>query len=212
MRSLLLVSALALPLAACGGGDADSFDGEVEEAGETGMFDRLGQMQEAVEQMEEQANRPPAEPVNFRDLRAHLPAEIGGIAQGETGGSTDGAMGFSISRAEADYPGQDGSFDIEITDLGALPSAAMFGVGWTMADIDRESGSVTERTVTFGGQRGYRKYDSERRRGEFSLFVADRFLVQVTGRDVDEDAIEAALRSVDLDGLADRRDEGRPDA
>ena len=207
----LAALALALPLAACGGDDAD-FDGDVEEASDTGVLGRMGQMREAVEKMEAQASRPPAEPVNFRDLRAHLPAEIGGLAQGETGGETQSFGGFAISSAEADYPGDDGSFEVEVTDLGALPSAAMFGAGWTMADIDRESGSVSERTVTFGGQRGYRTYDSERRAGEFSLFVADRFLVKVSGDGVDEAEIEAALRSVDLAGLAERRDEGRPDA
>ncbi len=206
--------ALMLPLAACGGGgNDDDFDGDIEEASETGVLGRMGQMRDAMNQLEEQANRPPAEPINFRDLREHLPAEIDGIAQGQTEGSTDGLGGFSISRTEAEYPGDDNrQFDVAITDLGALPSAAMFGVGWTMTDIDRESGSTSERTVTFGGNRGYRKYDAERRRGEFQLFVGDRFLVKVEGDGVDEDAIEAALRSVDLSGLAARRDEGRPDA
>ena len=211
LARLALAALLALPLAGCGGGDGD-FDGEVEEASDTGVFGRMGQMRDAVEKMEEQAARAPAEPVNFRELREHLPSEVAGVAQGETEGSTDGMAGFSISRVQADYPGEDRSFEIEITDLGAIPSVAMFGLGWTMADIDRESGSVSERTVTLGGQRGYRRYDADARDGEFSLLVADRFHVRATGDGVDEDEVEAALRAVDLEGLAERRDEGRPDA
>jgi len=214
MRRLAFALALTFSLTACGGGgNDDDFDGDVEEASETGVLGRMGQMRDAMEQMQEQADRPPAEPINFRELREHLPAEIDGIAQGETEGSTDGFGGFSISKAGAEYTADDNrKFDVTITDLGALPSAAMFGLGWTMADIDRESGTTSERTVTLGGNRGYRKYDAEARDGEFSLFVADRFHVQVKGSGVDEDAIEAALRSVDLAGLAARRDEGRPDA
>ena len=135
------------------------------------------------------------------------------MEQGEVEGATDGAMGFSISRVTATYPGADGEqIEIGIMDYGALPSMGMMGLGWTLADVDRESGSSYERTVTFGGERGYRTYDSEAREGEFSLSVADRFHVQVSGEGVDDEALEEALRAVDLSALADLRDEGRPEA
>lgn len=212
--SLLLLAALTLPLTACGGDDGGDFDGDVEETGEPGMFGRMQEMQNAVERIQEQAEKPPADPVNFRTLRELLPEEAAGLPQSEVEGSTDGAMGYSISQVEATY-GEDGGeseIDIHVMDYGAIPSMAMMGLGWTMADIDRESGSTYERTVSFGGERGYRKYDSENRSGEFSLVVADRFVVQVEGSGVDDDDLEAALRAVDLSGLADLRDEGRPDA
>lgn len=211
--TLALLLALALPLAACGGDDGGDFDGDVEETGEPGVLGRMGELQGAMEEMQEAAERPPAEPVNFRVLRDLLPAEVEGIAQAEAEGSTDGAMGFSISQARAEYPGDDGArLTVAIMDYGALPSMGMMGLGWTMTTIDRESGSTYERTVTFGGERGYREYDADARRGQFSLSVADRFVVQVEGQDVDDAMLEAALRAVDLDGLAALRDEGRPDA
>lgn len=212
--SLLLLAALTLPLTACGGDDDGDFDGDVEETGEPGMFGRMQEMQNAVERIQEQAEKPPAEPVNFRTLRELLPEEAAGLPQSEVEGSTDGAMGFSISQVEASYgeEGGESEIDLSILDYGAIPSMAMMGLGWTMADIDRESGSTYERTVSFGGERGYRKYDSETRTGEFSLVVADRFVVQVEGSGVDDDDLEAALRAVDLSGLAELRDEGRPDA
>ena len=199
-----------MPLAACGGGD-DDFDGETEETGEPGMMGRLQEVQGAMEKMQEAAERPPAEPVNVRELRALLPESLDGMERTNAEGATQGAMGFSISEAEATYKG-DGEIDIKISDLGALPSLGMMGLGWTMADVDRETNSGYEPTLTLGGQRGYRKYDSETRDGEFSLAVAERFLVAVEGDNVDDDRIEAALRAVDLAALADMRDEGRPDA
>ncbi len=168
-------------------------------------------MKDAVEEMQAAAERPPAEPINFRELRELLPAAVDGIDQSGVEGSTDGAMGFTISQVEAEYASDVSEYDVSILDYGALPSMGMMGMGWTMAQIDRESGSTYERTVTFGGQKGFRKYDSEARSGEFSLIVGDRFHVQVTGSGVDDDDLEAALRSVDLEALAGMKDVGRPE-
>lgn len=208
---LALALLVALPLSACGGG-SDSFDDDVEETGQPGVLGRIGEMQSAMEQMQEQAEQPTADPVNFRTLRDLLPEEAAGLPQAEVEGSTDAAMGFSISQVEADYQAEaadGGQITIQVMDYGAFPSMTMMGLGWTVADIDRESGSSYERTVTFGGERGYRTYDTERESGEFSLSVADRFVVQVAGRGVSDDELEAALRAVDLAGLSALRDEGR---
>lgn len=206
-----LAALLVLPLAACGGG-ADDVDGEIQDTGEPGVFGRMGELQNAVEQIEEAASRPPAEPVNFRQLRDLLPASLDGVPQTEVEGSTEGAMGFSISQVEARYAAEGGgAFEIQVMDYGAVPSAGMMGLGWTMADVDRETGDGYEKTVTLGGHRGYRQYDAAARDGELSLFVADRFLVTVSGSDVEDDQVEAALRAVDLAALAALRDEGRAD-
>ena len=209
----ILAALLVLPLAACGG-DPDAVDGEIEDTGEPGVFGRMGELKNAVEHLEEAANRPPADPVNFRQLRDLLPASLAGMERTGVEGATEGAMGFSVSQAEARYasPEGTGSFDIQIADYGAVPSAGMMGLGWTMADVDRETTDGYEKTVTLGGHRGYRSYDAAARDGELSLFVADRFLVTVSGSDVGDDQIEAALRAVDLAALAAMRDEGRADA
>ena len=209
---IVLAALLTLPLAACGG-DADVMDGEIEDTGEPGVFGRMGELKNAVEQIEEAAARPPAEPVNFRQLRDLLPASLAGMAQTEVEGATEGAMGFSVSQVEARYAADGaGSFSVQIMDYGAVPSAGMMGLGWTMADVDRETSDGYEKTITLGGHRGYRTYDTAARDGELSLFVADRFLVTVSGSDVGDDQIEAALRAVDLAALAAMRDEGRAEA
>ncbi len=210
---LLLAALLVLPLAACGGG-ADDVDGDIEDTGEPGVFGRMGELKNAVAEIEEAASRPPAEPVNFRQLRDLLPASLAGMEQTEIEGATEGAMGFSISQAEARYaaPDGDGSFTIQVMDYGAVPSAGMMGLGWTMADVDRETGDGYEKTIALGGHRGYRQYDTAAQDGELSLLVADRFLVTVSGSDVEDDQVEAALRAVDLAALAAMRDEGRAEA
>ena len=212
---LLILAALALPLAACGGaGDAAVADAEVEDTGQPGVLGQLGQMQDAAEQMQAAAERPPADPVNFRVLRDQLPEAIDGMERTNAEGATQSAMGFTISEATATYsgPASDAGtpeLTLKIADYGAMPSVALMGMAWTMTDVDRETSTGYEKTVQMAGHRGYRTYDTESRRGEFSLSVAERFLVQVTGQNVDDAQVERALRAVNVDALAAMRDEGR---
>ncbi len=212
---LLILAAVALPLAACGGSDdASVADAEVEETGQAGVFGQLGQLQDAAEQMQAAAERPPADPVNFRILRDQLPETLDGYERTNAEGATQSAMGFAISEANATYTGAESDagapeITLKIADYGALPSLALMGMAWTMADVDRETSTGYEKTVQMAGHRGYRTYDTESRRGEFSLSVAERFLVQVSGSNVDDAQIEDALRAVNVDALAAMRDEGR---
>lgn len=215
MRALLLASAALLTLSACGGDDtSDASDAAIEDTGEPGMIGRARGMAEAARQMQEAAERPPADPVNFRVLRDLLPESVGGMARTNAEGSTNAAMGFSISEAEATYTGAEAEggtpeITIKITDLGAVPSMAMMGMAWTLAEIDRETSDGYEKTITMGSNKGYRKYNTADRSGEFNLSVAERFLVAVTGRHVEDADLEAALRAVDLGALTGMRDEGR---
>ena len=212
LLALTTLALLAAPLAACGGGDASTLDGDLEETGQPGILGRVQEMKGAMEKMQEAAEQPTADPVNFRQLRDQLPASLAGMERTNIEGATQGAMGFSVSEAEATYGGEEATVDIKITDLGAMPSLGMMGLGWTMADVDRETSTGYERTLTLAGNRGYRTYDTETRNGELSLVVAERFLVAVKGRGVDDDQLEEALRAVDLGALAEMRDEGRREA
>lgn len=213
MTRFLTLSALLLaaPLAGCGGSD-ESFDGQIEDTGEPGMLGRAQEMTSAFEKMEQAAQQPPADPVDFRRLRDLLPESLDGLERTEIEGATQGTMGFSVSEAEAVYQAPDDSqsrIEIKVTDMGAVPAMGMMGLGWTMTDVDRETTTGYEKTIQFGGHRGFRKYDTESERGEFSLLVADRFAVVVDGRNVTDAQLEQALRAVDLSALAAMRDEGR---
>jgi hypothetical protein len=68
------------------------------------------------------------EVVDFRDLKALLPESLGSLKRSNAQGEKNSAMGFTISKAEADYNNEDYSqrIDIEITDLaGATGYAGM---------------------------------------------------------------------------------------
>lgn len=208
-RLPLLLALVALPLAGCGG---DASSEEIEDTGTSGMFGRMQDMANAAEEMQAAAEREPAEPVNFRELRETLPETLDGMERTNAEGATQSTMGFSISEAEATYEGAegDGRIELSVMDYGAVPALGMMGFAWTMTEVDRETSTGYEKTIRMGENKGFRKYDTASERGEFSLVVAERFVVQVDGRDVTDDQIEDALRSVDLDALEGMRDAGRP--
>ncbi|MEM1057416.1 MAG: hypothetical protein AAGI52_18005 [Bacteroidota bacterium] len=216
-RVLPLFLVLALPLSACGGGDDASSD-EVEETGAPSTpFGQAMQGMEAIqdmaEQVEEMQNTVPAEPVNHRVLAEMLPDEAAGMPQGETSGSTNSTMGFSLSEREATYADStgDGQITIKVIDYGAVPAIGMMGLGWVQGmDIDEESSTGYKRTITYQGHRGLREYNTERRDGTLNVFIVDRYIVEVSGRNVEDDQLEAALQGVDTRRLAEMRDEGRP--
>jgi hypothetical protein len=210
-RPLLLIPfLLAFPLAACGGNE----DGPTADDGPLSGLQRMG---EAAEEMEraQRDGRPPAEPVDFRQLREMLPEQVVGLARTSVEGAREGFGGMNVAHATAEYDGEaaaDGQaphLELKVTDLGGVAMAAMMGAAWTMAEVDRESERDYERTTRLSGHPAFEKYDREDRSGDFQVLVADRFLVQATGRGVTDDQLRDALRAVDFDRLEGMRDEGR---
>lgn len=170
-------------------------------------------MEEMGKKMEEQKNRK-VEPVNFRKLRVLLPEAVGdSLERTAMEGQTGGAMGMNVSTTEATYEsGGEGTgrhrVEIKITDMGAMSGFGAMGFGWAMMNIDKESSSGYEKTTEHAGYKAHEKYDRNRRRGEMQVLVADRFVVEVTGRDVEMDAVKDALGQIDLSALAAMKDEG----
>jgi hypothetical protein len=144
-----------------------------------------------------------AQPVDFRKLRDWLPQNLGGLDRSGQMGEKTGAMGFSVARAEAEY-GQPGQAWIKtsITDLAALgPMASMASLGWTSAEVDRETSTGYERTTTIQGNRALEKYDNKSRSGSASLMAGGRFLIEIEGQNIDATQIPAALKALDFNAL-----------
>lgn len=211
-RPLLLVPFLfVFPLAACGGAD----DGPTADDGPLSGLQRMG---EAAEEMEraQREGRPPAEPVDFRQLRELLPEDVAGLPRTSIEGAREGFSGMNVAHATAEYEGAaaaDGPaprLELKVTDLSGVAMAAMMGAAWTMASVDRESERDYERTTRLSGHPAFEKYDREDRSGDFQVLVADRFLVQATGRGLSDDQLRDALRAVDFRALERMRDAGQP--
>ena len=141
--------------------------------------------------------------VDFRDLKALLPAELKGMKRTTATGEKNGAMGMTVSHAEGRYENGGGSsIQIKLTDMGGTGAMSYMNLGWATAQIDRETDEGYEKTTTVGGHKAIEKYNTTGKDGEVQVLVNKRFMVEVHGNNVPMDTIKAALGQVDLTKLA----------
>lgn len=149
-----------------------------------------------------------ADPVDFRSLRALLPAEAAGLTRQSVEGSRNSAMGFSIALATGEYAGAETAggdqptLTLKIVDFGGGNVPATMAAAWTMMEMDSETETGYERTVRVDGHPGFERYDTDGPSGSFEVVVAGRFHVSAEGYGVSEDQLRSALRAVDLAALA----------
>lgn len=140
-------------------------------------------------------------PVDFHELQALLPENVHTLARETITGETSVAFGFILSTAEGQYDDDEGrSLTIKITDLGSRQSLASMAIfSWAMNDVDHKTSSGHEKTVRYQGYRGYEKTDQEG--SVLNVLVADRFVVEVSGYQLEMDDLKAALALIDLSRL-----------
>ena len=164
----------------------------------------FAQLNQLADQLQEgNANTP--DPINFRELKKALPERLIGLDRKESSGETTGAMGFKISTAEATYRGDDDELlNVKISDVAGV-GAALMGVGfaaWATMEVDRETESGYERTTTFEGHKAFEKYNNKTERGEFSVIVENRVIVEVKGRYISIKDLKKATEKV-VDDIED---------
>jgi hypothetical protein len=162
-------------------------------------------LQQLADKAKDMQSREPVDPVDFRKLKELLPEEIAGLKRSESSGSKEGAMGFTISRAEASYSGEsDASMQLEILDTGGIAGVATMALAaWTMADIDKETETGYEKTTKLEGYKAFEKYNSQDKSGELNVLVADRYVVNVSGNNVSVEQLKSVLGKLDLDKLGE---------
>lgn len=144
------------------------------------------------------------EVVDFRELKALLPESLGDLKRTNAEGEKSGAMGFTVSKAEADYNNEDYSkrIDLEITDIsGATGFTGLAAWGWSIADIDKEDESGYEKTIKYKGHKGFEKYNNQDQYGSFEVLISGRFIVAVHGNAVSMAEIKSAIDQVDIGKL-----------
>jgi hypothetical protein len=150
------------------------------------------------------------EPVDYEKLKGLLPKKLKKMERVELFGERASGLGIKLSYARAEYRDQkDGSVKIKITDTGSIKKLASLAMtAWAAANIQRKSDDGYERTFDYNGHRAYTKYSRSKAAGEIKVLVANRFLVEVTGEDVDMKPVAAALKKINIKKLAKWREEG----
>ncbi|MFN3382674.1 MAG: transposase [Runella zeae] len=163
-------------------------------------------LQKIGEEAEKMSKEGPKETVDPKLLKALLPEDADGLKRKEASSEKSAAMGFGISTAKASYrddTGQD--IDVNISDVAGMGVALMGMAAWSMATIDKETETGYEKTTEYKGHKAFEKYNTENKNGEISVIVANRYIVQVSGRSVGIDKIKSVLDDIDLDKLADTK-------
>lgn len=214
MKRFLSLGLILMVLISCGLGDkakqikgmADNLEEaakSLEEGDTTAAEDAFGKLLGGGEKVQ---------PVNFRTLRDLLPENLSGLPRTNASGEKSGMMGMSTSKAEGQYQSEDGQqrINVTITDMGSIRGLGMLGVNWLMVEIDQESDTGYERTTKYRGYPAYEKFQQRGNssNGEMSAYVADRFMVNVSGRGVDMDAVKEAMEDLDIRKLEALKDEG----
>ena len=193
-------------LSGCGNKDADqsSDNQETESEGKSGIKsvdDFVDNMKEVQKNMEAGQNY---EVVDFRELKELLPESIDDLKRTSAEGEKTGAMGFTISKANANYDSEDysQSINIEITDLsGATGFAGLAAWGWAIADIDKETENGYERTIRYKGHKAFEKFNSQDQYGSIEALIAGRFMLSVNGNNVPIEMIKSAIDEIDISKL-----------
>lgn len=136
--------------------------------------------------------------VDFRELKALLPASLPNMKRTGAKGEKTGAMGMSISQATGEYANEaGGSVTIEIQDLSGTGMVGLLAMGFE-AEVESESDDGYEKSYTYKQHRVQEEYNTTGQYGELKLLVGKRIVVNITVNGVEADVMKTALDALDL--------------
>ncbi|MCY4672780.1 MAG: hypothetical protein OXD43_03260 [Bacteroidetes bacterium] len=187
-------------------GDEDFVAGEEIESIAQGLEDLLGG--ESGEGLRHS-------PINWRELEELLPNRLNGLSLNVTEGQTVD-IGAGFSSVSGQYEDEEQEITIVIADPASLSEIAAYAMSdWIGEEIDKESDRGFERTNIFRSRKGeypsYEKYHQERGHESCELhsWVADRFLIAISGDSVSMSVCEEARDEISfrrLERLAEADD------
>ena len=157
---------------------------------------------EAASKQIESGEGPPATDPDV--LKTFLPASIGGFTRTEISSSSGGVGGMSGSGAEGRYTRGDAQMTVEVLDLGAAGALAGMAGAFNVKS-SKETSTGYEKVGKVDGRLTQEQYDNASKHGEYSVLVADRFMIQVKGDAVSMNELKSAVSAVGtarLEGMA----------
>ncbi|MBB5687563.1 Yip1 family protein [Sphingobium boeckii] len=197
----LIVGALSAPLIglASRAAPADQISGELAIPG-VGSVD-LGKLEAASKQIEAAAakaqNGQATAAIEPGQLQALLPVALPGMARSEVSSASAGAGGIGGSQAEARYTTGDQSIRLEITDMAAVGALAALG-GALNVESTKQTETGYEKMGKVDGRMTTESWDGPSKRGEYSVVVADRFMLSAHGENVEMAALKGAVAAMGI--------------
>ena len=174
----------------------DKVSGTMEVNGHKIDLDRM----QAAANRAEALSKNPGKAVSPDALKALLPADIAGYARGDVETSSSGSDQASIVVAKTDYRKGEASFQLAVTDLGAMGAMAALASGMN-AHTTKETADGYEKVETIDGRLTSEEWNRQSKFGKYSVVVADRFSVEAEGTAESVDDLKAAVKAVDAGRL-----------
>lgn len=110
---------------------------------------------------------------------------------------------MKVSRAEARYNRGDGTIELEIIDAALSPMLLAPMSMFLSAGFSERSGEDFRQSTRIGEHPALEEWNDRSKRGEVTVVVGNRFIVQATGHDVEELAsVRGVIDAVDLARLS----------
>ena len=115
-------------------------------------------------------------------------------------------MGISMSRAQAEYTRGESAIDLEITDSALNQVFLAPLTTYLVSGYSERSPEGYRRAAPVGGQPAFETWNNESKRAVVTVVVANRFVVQATGNNVENtEAVRTLVEAVDFSKLATLR-------
>lgn len=159
------------------------------------------QMAANAERAQQNASNGNATLADAATLQALLPDSIAGFTRGAVESSSGNAGGIGASTAKGTYTLGDQSFELSISDVGALGGLASMA-GALNVNSNKTTATGYERVTTTNGQMVEENWDNSDHRGKYSTVVANRFAISAEGNAPSIDPLKAAVGAVDQGRLS----------
>ncbi len=130
-----------------------------------------------------------------------FPEIIAGTGRQTTGGENYKLGAAPVGSANASYSLQDRRFSVSIHDAGDQTESLATLAKWSNFVIDEETETEIQRSTLIQNQPALFHYDKSRRSGSLSLVHKGRFVIDITGRNIDMAELEKALADLHIERL-----------
>lgn len=128
-------------------------------------------------------------------LEAFLPAQVAGLQRVDVARELPEGDDLSGPTVRADFGKDDKTLSLSITDLGAAGALAALAGAFDVESGGERDGRV-EKVTKVDGRMTAESWEPAARRGEYSVMVADRFMIHAKGAGLSMDEIRKAAASL----------------
>lgn len=138
---------------------------------------------------------------DFSALVPLFPDIIAGTGRQTVAGENYKMAGGMVSSASASYSVQDRRFSVSIQDVGDLADVIPQLAKWSTMAMDGDDENELMRSSLYLNQPAFIHYNKSSRSGSYSVIYSNRFVVDITGRNVELAELEKAMEDLKIDRL-----------